>query len=583
MKHTLRLAKVLWCHPLQLSCVVVLVLFSALFQVLIPRFILLILRSLESGGSQETLWWGTFAIFFLYVASEGCNGLRLILGSFLGQRVLVALRASLHEKLMRLSASFFDRSQSGELSSRLMEDVAVMERSLLSSLEIGLRSAVTILGVAVMLFATNALLALFVFAPIPFLIILSAWYSQGSRKVWRTVRDAVGEMNGILVEDIQGRDLVRSFSLQERERKRFGSSLKKIRHLFIRAMRRWAIYNPSVSLVGHFSLAAVVTMGGWMILEGKTDFGFPEMTAFVIWAGMLYVPIAQMHELNHLLAQAEASGSRVYEVVDAPLEVAEPKKPLPLPLENGVAASFRDVDFAYGKDFSVVLENFSLDIEQGKTTALVGHTGSGKTTLAQLLLRAYDASSGAVCFNGVNVRDLSFKELNACIGYVAQEPFLFESSIRSNLELSAESLEEVALWQALENACAADFVRALPQTLDTHVGERGVRLSQGEKQRLTLARVFLKNPPFLILDEATASLDSITENLVQQALDRLLSGRTVLVIAHRLSTIRNADTIVVLEKGRVLERGTHKELLLTNGRYAQLWLHQADLVEEKLI
>ena len=490
MKHTLRLAKVLLHSPFRLGLVVCLVLVSACSQVLIPRFILSVLRNLESGGEVAMLWRGVGFIFIFYLVSELCNGLRLILSAFLGQKTLVALRASLHEKLMNLSASFFNHRQTGELSTRLMEDVGIMERSLLLGLEIGLRGVVTIVGVTVMLFATNADLALFVFAPIPVLLGLSIWYSMGSRKVWRGVRDALGKVNGMLVEDIQGRDLVRSFSLQDRERRRFRRHLEDVRVLFIKAMRRWALYHPSVSLVGHFSLGAVFAFGGWMILGGRANFGFPEMTAFVVWAGMLYVPIGQMHELNHLLAQAEASGSRVYEIVDAPLEVPELSKPTPLPPKEKVEVNFDNVTFSYGEDLPHVFENFSLEITQGKTTALVGHTGSGKTTLAQLILRVYDVCKGSVCVNGVDVRQLSFKDLHGCIGYVAQEPFLFEGSVRENLELAKEGISETEIWNALESSCADNFVRDLTDGLDTKVGERGVRLSQGEKQRLTIARVF---------------------------------------------------------------------------------------------
>jgi ABC-type multidrug transport system fused ATPase/permease subunit len=282
--------------------------------------------------------------------------------------------------------------------------------------------------------------------------------------------------------------------------------------------------------------------------------------------------------LNQMLASGKASGDRVFEILDAEVEVDDPPAPQPFPTGN-IEVTFADVDFRYpGRP--AVLERFNLTLEAGKVTALVGHTGAGKSTVANLAMRAYDATGGAVLVNGTDIRELSLHDVHGQIGHVAQEPFLFEGSVRENLLLAKEDASEEQLRAALEGASAWEFVERLPEGMDTNIGEKGVRLSQGEKQRLTIARVLLKNPPLVILDEATASVDTITERQIQSALENLMAARTVLIIAHRLSTVRKADKIVVLEKGRIIEMGTHDDLLLEQGRYANLWLHQVEVIED---
>jgi ABC-type multidrug transport system fused ATPase/permease subunit len=295
---------------------------------------------------------------------------------------------------------------------------------------------------------------------------------------------------------------------------------------------------------------------------------------------MLYQPIGQLHGINHMLAAGKASGDRVFEILDAEVEVENPPNPKPFP-EGLVHVRFEDVTFKYpGRP--EVLENFNLELPPGKVTALVGHTGAGKSTVANLAMRTYDVTAGSVTINGTNIRELDLEDIHARIGHVAQDPFLFEGSVRENLLLARDDATEEDIIAALEGACAWDFVRKLPEGLETNIGEKGIRLSQGEKQRMTIARVLLKNPPFVILDEATASVDTITERLIQQALENLTAHRTVLVIAHRLSTVRKADQIVCLREGEILESGTHEELLDREGHYAKLWSYQNDLIPESV-
>jgi ABC-type multidrug transport system fused ATPase/permease subunit len=303
-----------------------------------------------------------------------------------------------------------------------------------------------------------------------------------------------------------------------------------------------------------------------------------ELLAFFLYANMLYMPISQLHGLNHLIAAGRASGERVFEILDATVDVDEPANPIPLQ-KAPIEVTFEDVQFEYSNR-PAILKNLNLTLEANQVTALVGHTGAGKSTIANLAMRTHDVSAGSIQLTGVDIRNISLSELHDKVGHVAQDPFLFEGTVRDNLLLAKPAATEAEINRALEQACAEEFVAALPKQLDTNIGEKGIRLSQGEKQRLTIARVLLKNPPFVILDEATASVDTITERKIQRALDHLVEERTVLVIAHRLSTVRRADKIVVLNAGEVIESGTHADLLALNGHYAKLWNHQSDMIPE---
>ena len=523
---------------------------------------------------------GMLVIALLYLASEGFNGLRILINNTLEQRVLLTMRSEIHAKLLRLPVSFYDQRKSGDISSRVIKDVANVERALLDGSEIGIRAIVTIIGVTAILFMTNAFLAWFVFLPVPILIIGGVFYAKGSRKVWKMVRESSGELNSLLVEDIQGNRLIQTFALQRREQARFGKRAEDLQRKTIRAMQRWAIYSPSSAYLTHLGYVAVFGLGGYLILTGSATFSFPQLVTFLLLTNMLYAPIGQLHGVNHLLAAGKASGERVFEVLDAHEAILSPESPRPFP-PAPLTVEFNRVDFCYERRPNA-LENLSLTIPAGQVTALVGHTGSGKSTIANLAMRAYDVTGGSVTLNGVDVRELDLETLHGHIGHVAQDPFLFEGTVRDNLLLARPEASEPEMIAALEGASSWEFVQRMPEGLDTNIGEKGIRLSQGEKQRLTIARVLLKNPPFVILDEATASVDTITERQIQSALERLMASRTVLVIAHRLSTVRKADQIIVLERGEIIERGTHDALCARQGRYSRLWAYQRDLIPEEM-
>jgi ABC-type multidrug transport system fused ATPase/permease subunit len=547
-------------------------------EIAVPVAIERILENIENAGAVDSLLWGVAIIAALYLGSEVFNSLRIRVNNTLEQRVLLEMRRDLHSKLLRLPVSFYDQRKSGEISSRVIEDVAALERALLDGTEQGTGAILKIVGITSYLFFLQPFLAWFVFLPVPILLLVGVFYSKRSRRIWKDVRESAADLNSLLVEDIQGNRLIQTFGLQDRESARFEGRAETLRKKTLRAMYRWSIYSPSTTFVTKLGFLSIVGVGGYLVLQNSADFGMPQLLTFFLLANMLYQPISQLHGLNHLIAAGRASGERVFEVLDATVAVDEPADPTPLP-KGPIEVAFENVRFEYpGRP--AVLENFDLTLEANKVTALVGHTGAGKSTVANLAMRTHDVSAGSVKLSGVDIRQLSLRELHDKVGHVAQDPFLFEGTVRENMTLAKEDASEREVLHALEQACALDFVEALPHGLDTNIGEKGIRLSQGEKQRLTIARVLLKNPPIVILDEATASVDTITERKIQEALDHLMEERTVLIIAHRLSTVSRAGKIVVMDGGQIIESGDHKQLVAQGGHYADLWRHQSDLIPE---
>lgn len=547
-------------------------------EIAVPYTIKVILDDIKTTGALDSLIFGVALIAVLYIASEVFNSLRIRLNNTLEQQVLLEMRRDLHTKLLRLPVSFYDQRKSGEISSRVIEDVSAVERALLDGTEQGTSALLRIVGITGVLFWMQPALASCVFLPVPILLICGRFYAKRSRTVWKGVRESSGELNSLLVEDIQGNRLIQTFGLQQRESARFEQRAVDLKHKTLQAMFRWSFYSPATTLVTKLGFLSIVGVGGYLVLQDSSDFSMGELLAFFLYANMLYMPISQLHGLNHLIAAGLASGERVFEILDATVDVDEPANPIPLQ-KAPIEVTFEDVQFEYS-DRPAILKNLNLTLEANQVTALVGHTGAGKSTIANLAMRTHDVSAGSIQLTGVDIRNISLSELHDKVGHVAQDPFLFEGTVRDNLLLAKPAATEAEINRALEQACAEEFVAALPKQLDTNIGEKGIRLSQGEKQRLTIARVLLKNPPFVILDEATASVDTITERKIQRALDHLVEERTVLVIAHRLSTVRRADKIVVLNAGEVIESGTHADLLALNGHYAKLWNHQSDMIPE---
>ena len=545
--------------------------------VLVPTFIQKVLDSIfyEYDSSRFTFVEGVSLIAFLFFSKEILNCLRIRFNNKLEQKVILKLREDLHTKLLHLPISFYDKRKSGDISSRVVEDVQNVERAILDGTEQGIIAVLTLLGVTIMMFGQEPRLAALVFLPLPILVVMAFRYAKVSKRNWKAVRQTSGELNALLVEDIQANRLIHSFSLAEREKKRFRKIGLELQKRSLKAMYRWSIQGPTASFTSSLGILAVVGMGAHLL---KTDPNFTtgQFFAFLLYANMFYEPVRQLVSINNLIAAGKASGDRVFEILDTKVEINNPSNPKPFP-ENNHAISFSNVTFSYNQRGNIV-ERLNFKIPHGSTTALVGPTGAGKSTIANLLLRYYDVSGGEVTINGTNVRTLALDKLRENIGLVSQDPFLFDTTIRKNLTLASPEASLQEIENALIAANAMGFVSKLPSGIDTSIGERGIRLSMGEKQRLTLARAILKSPPIMILDEATSSVDVETEREIQLALSRLIMNQTTLIIAHRLSTIREADQIIFLENGKIMEHGNHETLIKKSGKYSSFCSHQGNLI-----
>ena len=572
-----RISKYLFEHKTLFATTLILACFMTGLSVFVPTVIQEVLDKIfESDKFQNKfLIQGIVVIGLMFLVKEILNCLRIRANNKLEQKVIFKIRKDLHDKLLDLPISFYDRRKSGEIASRVVEDVQNVERAILDGTEQGVIACLTLGGVTTMMFLQEPRLAFLVFLPLPILVILGFNYAKVSKKNWKAVREASGELNSLLVEDIQGNRLIQAFALKSRERTRFNTTGKELEKRSLEAMYRWSIQGPGANFLSSLGILAVVGMGAFLL---KTDPSFTsgKFFAFLLYANMFYEPVRQLVSINNLIAAGKASGERVFEVLDTPLEIVNHYDPHPFPRKIN-QVEFQKVTFAYDERISII-QDLSFTIPEGSTTALVGPTGAGKSTTANLLLRYYDLTSGSITIGNKSINQIDLTSLRQNIGLVSQDPFLFDATVRENLLLAKPNASDNDIWKSLEMASAKEFVEALPAQENTMLGERGIRLSMGEKQRITLARALLKDPPIIILDEATASVDVETERCIQNALENLVRGRTTLIIAHRLSTIRNADQILFMEGGELKEKGNHQELLSLNGRYSKFCEYQENVI-----
>ncbi|MDH7487687.1 MAG: ABC transporter ATP-binding protein [Anaerolineae bacterium] len=529
----------------------------------------------EVIGARNLARLGTFVAWLVgvYALQQLVNAGDLYVRHALGQRFIFDLRVRLYAYLQRLSLSFFERTSTGELMSRVTNDVNALENFVTHGSALTAVDLLRLLGAAVILFLLDWRLALAVLLPVPILTVALRTFNTRIRPVYRRVRDRLGDINARLQDSLSGIRVIQAFGQEERELERFAAESESYYRERVRGIRYWATFFPAMRFVAALGTVIVLGAGAVMVVRGELSLG--TMVAFLSYITSFYQPINRLTEIDNVFQEAIAAGSRIFELLDATSDIEDAPGAIDLPYVRGEVV-FEDVSFRYGTG-DEVLRGVTFDMRPGEVVALVGPSGAGKTSIANLLSRFYDPTEGRITLDGHDLRQITLASLRRHVAVVLQDTFLFNTTVRENLLYGKPDATDEELIAAARAAYAHEFIEALPQGYDTEIGERGVKLSGGQKQRLALARAILADPRILILDEATSSVDAEAEYLIQQALESVLEGRTALVIAHRLSTIRNADKIIALEEGRIIEVGDHHELMQRGGLYSQLYRRQLEL------